>query len=459
MKLLRVVSKENDLTSFFSNEFSEAIEIPPHSKVALINALFNIDSKSIYIPTDSVFTFTLKNGGDDVTVSIPSGYYTSQSIVSTVEEKLNTAIDKTTQLSGGNLENVQFLWRPSVGKSPGLLSLSFARQKQVAFDFPEDNLKFITLDAGTFTSSKLSGSAGQFEAFGYSNTTVIPCATTITMKVGGQDQKFIMGLLKEKPAGSKTYLATTDFMYGCRSDGAHVHYIVNGVEVDSAPVGTVNPQTAIDITFNNGKVIFDTNQYEQAIDYDAEGFFLAAGLFAVGAAFSATGFNPNPFNQSIEDRLVQQLDLPLKTVLHLDNAGDITQVSLTMTDNLQTSLGYDYNPTPVRALTSAFIANNPIASTSTPSSMSVELPNLGGQITSYDGLSQKRRAIVAVIPSMLQTNGILTYEPPYPIFIDLNNPFPIQLSKLEVRLLSSFDDAPVNLDHPGCSMTFVLDHK
>ena len=198
MKLLRVVSKENDLTSFFSNEFSEAIEIPPHSKVALINALFNIDSKSIYIPTDSVFTFTLKNGGDDVTVSIPSGYYTSQSIVSSVEEKLNTAIDKTTQLSGGNLENVQFLWRPSVGKSPGLLSLSFARQKQVVFDFPDDNLKFITLDAGTFTSSKLSGSAGQFEAFGYSNTTVIPCATTITMKVGGQDQKFIMGLLKAK---------------------------------------------------------------------------------------------------------------------------------------------------------------------------------------------------------------------------------------------------------------------
>jgi hypothetical protein len=459
MKLLRVVSKENDLTSFFSNEFSEAIEIPPHSTVALINGLFNVDSKSIYIPTDSVFTFKLKQNGDGITVSIPSAYYTSQSIISTVEEKLNTAIDKTTQLNSGSLENVQFLWRPSVGKSPGLFSLSFARQKQVAFDFPADNLKNLALANGIFTSSKLSGTAAQFEAFGFSNNTVIPCATSIKMNVGAQDQKYIVGLLKEKPAGSKTYLASIDFMYGCRSDGAHVHYIVNGVEVDSAPVGTVNPQTAIDITFNNGKVNFDSNQYEQAIDFDADGYFLAAGLWANTATFSGTGFNPNPFNQSIEDRLVQQLDLPLKQVLHLDAVGDPTQITLTMSDNLQASLGYDYNPNSVRALTGSFTSNNPIANTSTPTSMTVELPNLGGQISSYDGLTQRRRAIVAVIPSMLQTNGILNYEPSYPVFIDLNNPFPIQLSKLEVRLLSSFDNAPVNLDHPGCSMTFVLDHK
>jgi hypothetical protein len=53
--------------------------------------------------------------------------------------------------------------------------------------------------------------------------------------------------------------------------------------------------------------------------------------------------------------------------------------------------------------------------------LTVELPNLGGQILSYDGVSQKRRAIVAVIPSMLQQNQVLTYQPPYPAFIDLNN--------------------------------------
>ena len=85
------------------------------------------------------------------------------------------------------------------------------------------------------------------------------------------------------------------------------------------------------------------------------------------------------------------------------------------------------------------------------------LPNLGGQITSYDGVSQKRRAIVAVIPSMIQQNSVLTYEPPFPAFIDLNNAFPMHLSKLEVRLLSSFDDSPINLEHPGCSLTFIID--
>jgi len=113
----------------------------------------------------------------------------------------------------------------------------------------------------------------------------------------------------------------------------------------------------------------------------------------------------------------------------------------------------------MKAISSHFAAQNQLISSSTPTSLTVECPNLGGMIQSYDGISQKRRPIVAVIPAMEQKNGLLTYQPGYPPFIDLNNRFPIQLSKLEVRLLSSFDDTEVNLEHPGTSMTFALNQN
>ena len=44
------------------------------------------------------------------------------------------------------------------------------------------------------------------------------------------------------------------------------------------------------------------------------------------------------------------------------------------------------------------------------------------------------------------------------MFIDLNNSEPIQLSKLEIRILNSVDDTEVDLDSPGCSLTFATKH-
>ena len=91
-----------------------------------------------------------------------------------------------------------------------------------------------------------------------------------------------------------------------------------------------------------------------------------------------------------------------------------------------------------------------------PTSITVELPNLGGNILSYDGVFERRRNIVAVIPSMKQDKNNLIYDPGFPSFIDINNGYPIQLSKLDARLMSSFDDEPINLEAPGCSLTFGL---
>ncbi len=147
--------------------------------------------------------------------------------------------------------------------------------------------------------------------------------------------------------------------------------------------------------------------------------------------------------------------MPLDNVVTL-GATRATQISFTFDEDIQAVLGYDNAVVARVGVAGSFTAQQPLTDTTTPTSITVELPNLGGNILSYDGVSERRRNIVAVIPSMSQTNNNLIYDPGFPSFIDINNGYPIQVSKLDVRILSSFDDLPINLDAPGCSLTFGL---
>lgn len=465
MKIIRVASSDQ-LTGLFSNEFSEAITLPPQSKIALLNGMFAIDSKSIFIPADTTISFSPKDGAGGnapptVTATLPEGYYTQTSLLSTLTQAMNYALPQET------MDDVCFAWNVVV-KSKAV-SLNFARSAAVAFNLP--NLqRTLSESGGTYTAASLTGTvpAGQFPAFGYSNVTVLPYNNTIKLKPGDNNHQFIFGLLKEKPTASDTYLYDDLFMYGIRSDGTDLHYIVNGVDVATEEVSTVDPATlGTTIEFDRGAVEFDTFVYDQTIPipFSIEGYHLAIGLRANGASVGTTAFNQNPFDaNSIENSTITRVAFPLRHTLHVDDTLTLgtlspTNVTVNMSKSMRAVLGFADDPSPMKAISSHFAAQNQLISSSTPTSLTVECPNLGGMIQSYDGISQKRRPIVAVIPAMEQTNGMLTYQPGYPPFIDLNNRFPIQLSKLEVRLLSSFDDTEVNLEHPGTSMTFALDHN
>ena len=131
----------------------------------------------------------------------------------------------------------------------------------------------------------------------------------------------------------------------------------------------------------------------------------------------------------------------------------------TLSEEARIALGYDFVHHTKRLISGSFQAQHSVADSNTPSNMIIELPNLGGSIESYDGSSDgKRRPIVAVIPSLHQTRLMLTYQPPYPLFIDIGNGTKQQLSRLDVRVLDDRNN-PINLDDPGCCLTFALTHK
>ena len=470
MKLLRIVSGESQKTGLFSNEFSEAIEIPPDSRIALLNGAFAMSTASIQIASNATITYTVKDTQTPKsTLTIPAQLYTQTALLSTLTQRLNYAMET------GFLTGESLAWECDVDAS-GNVNINFAKSSEEVITL--ENLKKMTTDGSTtpvYTAAAGgdSGANTTFGSFGYSNNTCLTTDNQIGLTpydnadpaVASNDVKFIYGLLKSKPDAAKIVLQASDFMYGVWNDFTHVKYIIDGLVVHSVTKAEADPASGTTIVFSGGNVFFDADEYEAPlVGYDGTGYHLGLGLRAEGVSLQATKCYMNPFvSNSIQNGVIQKKTLPLLQMLFRDpslgSSPSSTKVSIDFDTDLRAALGFDDNPNPIRAIQGSFKASSNLVDSATPTSMTVELPNLGGQIMSYDGVSQKRRPIVAVIPSMLQTNGILTYEPSYPAFIDLNNAYSIHLSKLEVRLLSSFDDSPVNLNHPGCSMTFVIDHK
>lgn len=473
MKLLRIASQDQ-LTGLFSNEFSEAITLPPQSKIALLNGVFAMDSKSIHIPPSSAILFTIKGSAPTTfTATIPSGYYTQTSLMQMLDEKLNFAV------AYGELANEPcFVWKAMVDDNDNL-TFNFNRKNPEPFSLPNNsNLSTIS---NIFTSTSDGSSTNtKFYSHGFSDATYVPSCNEIVIKtfdntsptpVASDDIPFMFRLLLEKPTQSTSlFLEAADFAFGMHSADGTVDYIVNGSVVKSFASGEVGSGTdGAKIRFSAGNVIFNPNtpasKHTEALSsYIGDGYVLGLALKNNGTNIQNTVAAVNPFTSTaINNGNIEMLDLPLPHTVHIDSSlganESPTKVTFVPDTMLLDIFGFDDAPPSKTGIGAAFKPTHALTSSATPSSITVELPNLGGNIESYDGVSQKRRPIVAVVPSMKQDNGVLTYEPPFPPMIDLQNKFPIQLSKLEVRLLSSIDDSEVNLDYPGCTLSFALDHS
>ena len=463
MKLIRVQSAADDLTGFFSNEFNEPITLEPNSQIALINGTFALNALNLDLQTATI-KFKTKSTNDFRTAIIPAAKYTQHSLLEVLNKVMNNAVHYN-----GLANDTQFVWHASVHNH--LLSLNFARSSRRGFEFPASNLKNIADDgAGTFTAA---GSANGFKAFAYSDTTVIPTTTQISCRPTDSADAIdnvtaLFGLLKEKPVVTTATLDEEAYKYGLLFESGQVSAVVEGVDLVSTAVTVVSADRGGMILFNGGKVQFYLlkaasleliHELTIADPIDFEGYPVGISLNAVGAKAAQGFYSPNPvFPLKIEHADVVQTSF--EDVVHSTlTAERATKVTLQLDENARVALGYDGVEFSKQLIQGGFRAAYPIAESSTPSSMVITLPNLGGQIQSYDGGSEgKRRPIVAVIPSLIQTRNLLRYQPPYPLFVDLGNGTRQQLSKLDVRVLDDGNE-PINLEHPGCCLTFALSHK
>ena len=85
----------------------------------------------------------------------------------------------------------------------------------------------------------------------------------------------------------------------------------------------------------------------------------------------------------------------------------------------------------------------------------VEVPSLGGQIQCYDSTTKSKHQVVASIPSLIQHNQTYVYQNNSPIYLDLNNQYPINLRQITSRVLL-WNNTPLPIENNGCWITLSI---
>jgi len=140
--------------------------------------------------------------------------------------------------------------------------------------------------------------------------------------------------------------------------------------------------------------------------------------------------------------------------------GAIPNYSLVFSQDSSLLLGFNSRRSEeITGGTGSWTANNTLYETIVPSSILVEIPTI--PLMSYDtevGYN-KRRPILAVVPSVELNiiNESVAYSTPFPVFIDINNKTSELLNTIRVRILDT-DNQPLRLGREkGASLSVILD--
>jgi hypothetical protein len=179
-------------------------------------------------------------------------------------------------------------------------------------------------------------------------------------------------------------------------------------------------------------------------------------------------FTPSPSNVSDKYgsgiHIVKDFRLLEKNNYYSNNVGgDPTppykKLFLNLGENVAQLLGF-VNPqtNTITGAVGAWDADISIYATVIPSSIIVELPNT--HIHSYDGdvYYKRRRNILSIVPSvnLEQENTKITYEPAFPIMIDMLNKYDELLTNVRVRVLD-LDNVPLKINgNKGVSLSVLI---
>jgi len=115
----------------------------------------------------------------------------------------------------------------------------------------------------------------------------------------------------------------------------------------------------------------------------------------------------------------------------------------------------------ITGATGEWVGVNSIYANMIPTSLIIEIPTL--PLASYDSEIdfQRRRSILAVLPtvSLDIVNDSISYSAPFPVFIDINNRNTELLNTIRVRVLDT-EDNPLQLPEEvprACSLSVILD--
>jgi len=442
MKLVRVLSKEDQATASFSNLFTDQITISPYSQVALINASLSLTTITVNVNSgNNTFTFKNSDSGTQYTAALRVGDYSSTSFLKELNRAINSRIPFAS--SGRNYQ-----WSASTAGN-NVLSFFWANSKSESlqdFEFTDGVIVNTSYNSGNpgIVGNATQGPLGK--SFWYAGNDI-----PFTFGSGQFSAKINciggFGLMKASNLPTDT-MDDTYIVFGIFCNASQTYdVVINGTRTTTTETstGTLNPA----IVLSEGKVSFLKDTSGDKLIDDVNFTYDGSTLVPFGQVQgqyngSGTGILNMKWNRD-------------PSVGFNSIGGQASKPSMTLSPGSRSLLGFttDLVTVPSQVKSTTFVGNNAIIDTTPPVSLSVELPQLGS-MESYDGKTERRAQLVSVIPSLVKTNQDMSYNAPYPIFVDINNAYDLVLSSLEVRVLDSATNLPVALENPACSLTFAF---
>jgi len=480
MKLLRLDSslraqKSND----FMNYFSEEVFIEPGSRIALSNLSMLLGGKTILKITagsNDLITFTVSAGSPVRTCIIPPGNYSPDDLCIAVNRAMRSQLAFTQVVRVGLIDRTYeagFLW--NMYFASGVFNLGYGR---VAAETQPTLLTCLATNidvTGAPTYAKLAGVDWAAWVYSYDQFIQGAGAFNFTVRANGLAvSKISAGLIAMNSVAPLTNVPIdyTNFAYCVLVNDAvppTYSYSVGG----AAPVVTVRQATADDVIyFSTGGSTVGAGTLKipngtiSAVVKPAAGpaFALFAAPFDYVNEFSVCASMKNDGDSVTVGVMAVQPTISLATDPPMFSDGEISyspadsEVGYSATGSdvtvnfgkIGTTVMADMFGYPsrtlkkTRSISYTFVANEvPQIGVGAPTSFRVELSGLNSIIESYDGFTGRRGSIIANVPFTDNYDTRVIYQPPYPIFIDINSKFSTTISALRVRLLED-DDTPLN---------------
>jgi hypothetical protein len=483
VKLIKLSS--NNSNGYFLNRFNESIEIKPKSKICLLNASMNFAENIIEIDDNNdTLSYALStNATDRIDVVIPHGSYSVNDLIDTIQDEMNRSVPNTDQGLGAQFKVV-------INNSVLNIQLKSSSYRALEKDqIPQANMINI----------KRSNSGGRIyervdpslPGFFYSKDTFCGSYGILSVKYSpptlGDAGPCMLGLTKGD--GFLTVIEDNyDYAVGIYDNAGTLRYFTRagGIRTNNTAV-TVSINSNIMIKRQGGIMYLGYCPTDNTADFvslqaynipqedDRDALRVLGQITGPNTnttVFRNCGWTNDPFvvlNASgqyvlppIDDSLTTTLISPY-VPNDEDNEGELgIVVAKKKADakilefpkpDLQRLLGYSHSKFLVKkTIDYNWIATEPFEEWERPTAVIIELNNL--TLESYDQTTQKRRNIIAVIPNFLTVNEQLIYNSDYPVWIDINNAYPISMREFQISV-RSFEDELVTF-RSGCTLTILI---
>ena len=295
----------------------------------------------------------------------------------------------------------------------------------------------------------------------------------------GNNNGFIIGLTKTDPLTEPNYTAGI-FEHAISVgdvSGNYAYYNKGNITLTEVPIGysgnnsTQNPVLSIQLSDNKYKYIVYNLANKNGIELfsidktdDDENKLYPFIIFKGGknntrvdsVKYTPSPYNVSPYTQNIVNIEDQQSELSASPSQSTRATLQFIEfVSLALTNYL--GFVNQINPQPIVAVSELNItASKEFVPTSFTDSFIVELLNL--TIDSYDGSTNGRRNILAVIPQSYNEKQQIVFQATNLLWLDLLNAYPVNLREIKLRLIRD-DNSPLQIRGISTAVIMIKDEN